>query len=127
MTAADARRLHRPGGREIGWAEADAVHTRRGRGDRLDIVHTLSGFQDGMNKDRLSHAVLGFELGEQLVEIVNVPRSLDFWQHDHVKLLADRRHDLTDIVEYPRRIERVDPRPQPGAAEIATLRHGDEA
>ena len=74
MAAADARRLHRARGGEIGGAEAHAVHARRGGGDRLDIVDALRGLQDGVDQDRLLDAVARFELRQQLVEIVDVPR-----------------------------------------------------
>ena len=127
MAAADPRRLHRARGGEIGGTETDAVHARRSGGDGDDIVHAFGGFQDGVNEDRLFHAMLGFELGEQLIEIMDVPGALDLRQHDDVELLADRGDDLANVVERPGRIERVDARPQSGCAEIASLRHGDEA
>ena len=71
--------------------------------------------------------VLGFELRQKLIEIMDVPGAFDLRQHDDVELLADRGDDLANIVEHPRRVERVDARPQSGLAEIATLGHGDEA
>ena len=46
--------------------------------------------------------VLGLELGQQLVEVVDVPGTLDLGQHDHVELVAGGRHDLQDVVEHPR-------------------------
>ncbi len=58
---------------------------------------------------------------------MDVPRPLDLGQHHHVELVADGGDDLDDVVERPGRIERVDPRPQPGAAEVVRLGHGDEA
>ncbi len=58
---------------------------------------------------------------------MDVPRALDFGQHDHIELLPDGGDDLTNVVEHPRRIERVDPGPQAGLAVVATLRHGYEA
>jgi hypothetical protein len=71
--------------------------------------------------------MLGFKLGEKLVQIMNVPRALDLRQHDDVEFLPDGGDDLANIVEHPRRIERVDARPQSGGAEVACFRHGDEA
>ena len=68
----------------------------------------------------------GFELRQQLVEVVDVPRPVDLGQHDHVKLAAGRRDDLGDVVERPGRIEGVDARPQPGRTEIGRPRHCDE-
>ena len=75
----------------------------------------------------LGKRVLGLELGQQLVEVVDVPGPLDLRQHDHVELGAGRRHDLQDVVEHPGRVERVDARPQPGLAEVVGLGHRDEA
>ena len=127
MAAADAGGLHAARGGEVGGTEAHAVHARRGTGDGLDIVDALRGLQNGVDQDRLLHRVPGLELRQQLVEIVDVPRALDLGQHHHVELVADRGDDLGDVVERPGRIERVDPRPQPGRAEIGRLGHGDEA
>ena len=94
VAAADARRLHAARGGEIGRAEAHAVHARGGGGDRLDVLDALGRLQDGVDQDRLRDAVLGLELGEQLVEIVDVPRALDLGQHDDVELVADGGDDL---------------------------------
>ena len=69
----------------------------------------------------------GLELRQQLVEIVDVPGAFDLRQHDDVELVADRGDDLGDVVEHPGRVERVDPRPQAGGAEVGGLGHGDEA
>ena len=103
------------------------MHARRGGGDRLDIVDALRGLEDGVDQDRPLDRVARFELGQQLIEIVDVPGALDLGQHDDVELVADRGDDLGDVVEHPRRVERVDPRPQPGGAEVDRLGHGDEA
>ena len=127
MAAADARRLHGARGGEIGRAEAHAVHARGGGRDRLDIVDALRGFQDGVDQDRLLDLVARFELRQQLVEIMNVPGPIDLGQHDDVELVADRAHDLDHVVERPRRIERVDARPQTGRAVVDALGHLDEA
>ena len=54
VPAADARRLHRARGGEIGRAEADAVHPRRCGRDRLDVVDAFGGLQDGVDQDRLA-------------------------------------------------------------------------
>ena len=103
------------------------MHARGGGRDVGHVVDTLGGFQDGVDQDRALDAVLRLELGEELVEIVDVPDALDLGQHDHVELVADRRDDLDDVVERPWRVERIDPRPQPGGAEIIGLGHLDEA
>ena len=86
--------------------------------DRLDIVDAFGGLEDGVDQDRLFHAMLRFELREQLVEIVDVPGAIDLGQHHHVELVADRGDDRGEVVEHPGRIEGIDARPQSGGAEI---------
>ena len=115
MTPADARRLHGPARRQIGGPEAHAVHARARRGNRLDIVDALGCFQKRVNHHRLINTMLSFELGEQLIEIVNIPRPLDLGQHDDVELAAHRAHDLDNVVQHPRAVQRVDARPKPRA------------
>ena len=127
MAAADARGLHRARGREVGRPERYAVHARRGGRDRLDVLDALGGLQDRVDQDRPGHLVARLELREELVEIVDVPRPLDLGQHHHVELVAGGRHDLRDVVERPRRVECIDPGPQPGRAEVVRARHLDEA
>ena len=101
------------------------------RGDavaiELDVVDAFCGFNEGVDEDWLGNAVSGFELGEQLIEVMNVPCAFDLWQHDHVELVARGGDNLGHISERPRRIERVNPRPQSGGAELAGPRHGDKA
>src|SRR5215510_11091601 len=58
---------------------------------------------------------------------MDIPWPIHFGQHDHVDFVADCAYDLNDIVEGPRRIERVDARPQPGRAAISRPGHFDEA
>ena len=121
MAAADACRLHGARGGKIGGAKTHAVHARRGGGDRLDIVHALRRFQDGVDHDRLCDLVPRFELRQQLVEIMDVPGTIDLGQHDDVELVADCRDDLGDVVERPGRIERIDARPQSGRPKSTAL------
>ena len=101
------------------------------RGEAAAIASTLltpcGGLQNGVDQDRPLDGVAGFELGQKLVEIVDVPGAFDLGQHDDVELVADRGDDLGDVVERPGRVERVDARPQAGRAEIGRLGHGDEA
>ena len=101
------------------------------RGEAVAIASTLltpcGGFENGVDQDRPLDGVAGFELGQKLVEIMDVPGALDLGQHDDVELVADRGDDLGDVVERPGRVERVDARPQAGRAEIGRLGHGDEA
>ena len=80
-----------------------------------------------MDQDRLADAMAGFELSEELVEIVDIPRPVDLRQHDDVELASDRRNDLGDVVKRPGRSERVDARPQSGCAEIIGAGKRNEA
>ena len=89
----------------------------RGGGDGVDVLDALGGLQDGMDEDRLLDPVPGLELRQQLVDVVDVPRPLDLRQHDDVELGADLGDDLDEVVERPGAVQRVDARPQPGAAE----------
>ena len=111
MAAADTRGLHAARGGEVRGAEAHAVHARGGTRDRLDVVDALRGLQDGVDQDRPFDRVARFELREQLIEIVDVPGALDLGQHDDIKLVADGRDELGDVIERPWRVERIDPRP----------------
>jgi hypothetical protein len=45
-------------------------------------------------RDRTAHLVARRELGEQLVQVMDVPRTLDLRQHHDVELVASRSHDL---------------------------------
>ncbi len=127
MPAADARRLHAARGSEIGRPQAHPVHARRRGGNGLDVLHALGRLQDGVDQDRLLDGVLGLELRQQLIQIVDVPRALDLGQHDDVELVAGFAHDLDDVVEHPRAVEAVDARPQAGLAEVRLACHLDEA
>ena len=71
-----------------------------------------------MHEERLGEPGLGLELGEQAVDVVDVLRPLDLGDHDHVELVADLGHERHEVVETPRRVEAVDPRPQLGLAEV---------
>jgi len=103
------------------------VHARRCDGDRFDVVDAFCGFNEGVDEDRLAHPMFSFELGEQLIEVMNVPGAFDLWQHYHVELVARGGDNLGHISERPGRVERVNPRPQSGGAEVAGSRHGDKA
>ncbi len=102
------------------------MHARRRQGDLLDILHALGGFQNGVDENRLLHLMPRLKLGQQLIEIMNVPGALDLGQHDHVELVADRRDDFGDVVQQPGRVQAVDARPQAGRAVIVRGRHLDK-
>ena len=80
-----------------------------------------------MNEQGAIQAGLGLELGEQPVDVVDVPGALDLRHHDHLELVPDLGHQRGQVVEDPRALERVDPRPQRGLAEIGLLRDADQA
>ena len=49
----------------------------------------------------LPDRVLGLKLGEQLIEIVDVPCAFDLGQHDDVEFPADGGDDLANVVQHP--------------------------
>jgi hypothetical protein len=79
-----------------------------------------------VHQDRLVQLGLGLELGEQAVDVVDVPRPLDLGDHDHIELVADLGDHLGQVVEHPRRLERVDPGPQLRLAELHLAADGDQ-
>ena len=80
-----------------------------------------------MDEDRPVEPRLRLELGEQAVDVVDVPGALDLRDHDHLELVADLGDEREEVVEHPRALERVDPGPQRGVAEVGLLRDLDEA
>ena len=71
--------------------------------------------------------VLGLELRQKLIEIVDVPRSFDLGQHDDVELVADAATiSVTSSSTHGelRQLMRVH---RPGRAEVVLARHRDEA
>ena len=112
MAATDACRLHAPVGGEVGRAERQALHARRRGADRLDVGDAAGRLEDRVDEDRPAEPGLGLELGEQAVDVVDVLGALDLGDHDHVEAVADLGHGGGEVVERPRRVERVDPGPQ---------------
>ena len=80
-----------------------------------------------MHEDRLLDAGLGLELREQAIDVVDVPRTLDLRDHDDVEPVADLAHERREVVEHPRRLERVHARPQLGVAELDVAPDGHQA
>ena len=70
---------------------------------------------------------LGLELGEQAVDVVDVLGALDLGDHDHVEPLADLGDRGGEVVERPRRVERVDPGPQLRVVVVPRLADLDQA
>ncbi len=71
-----------------------------------------------MDEERPLHLVPCFELREQAVGVVDVPRSFDLGDHDHLETPADLADEPGDVVEEPRTVEAVEPRPEGRAAEV---------
>ena len=71
-----------------------------------------------MDQDRALEPRASLELRQQSIDIVDVPGPFDLRDHHHVELVADLGHQRGDVVEHPRRLEAVDPRPQLRLAEV---------
>ena len=112
VSATHPRRLHPPVGRQVGRAEAHSLHARRRGGDLLEVDHALGGLEDRMDQDWAVDTGLGLELGEQAVDIVDVPGALHLGDHHHVELGPDLGDDRGDVVEHPWRLEPVDAGPK---------------
>jgi hypothetical protein len=126
VPAADARGLHPPGGGQVGWAEAHALHSRARRGDLLEVHHALRGLQDGVYQDRAVEARLGLELRQEAIHVVDVPGALDLGHHDHVQLVPDLRDQLGDVIEHPGALQAVHARPERGLAEVGVTGRVDQ-
>jgi hypothetical protein len=55
------------------------------------------GLQDRVDEDGLGQAVPRLELGEELVDVVDVPGALHLRQHHHVELGANLAADLHEV------------------------------
>ena len=117
VAAADAGGLHAAVGGEVGGAERQALHAGAGGADLLDVGDAPGRLEDGVDEQRPVEPGLGLELGEQPVDVVDVLGPLDLGDHDDVELVADLGDRGDEVVEAPRRVERVDPGPQLGVAE----------
>ena len=79
-----------------------------------------------MDEDRPAQPGLRLELGEQAVDVVDVLGPLDLGDHHHVELVADLGDGGDDVVEHPRRVERVDARPELRVGVVPRLADLDE-
>ena len=118
MAAAHPCRLHPPVGGQVGGPERQALHPGRGAADLLDVGHAPGRLEDGVEEDRALEPGLGLELGDQPVHVVDVLGPLDLGDHDDVELVADLGDGRDQVVEAPRRVQRVDPGPELGGAEV---------
>ena len=100
------------------------------RGDAAQMASTLATPRPSRGwRGRGSATSTGprLELRQQPVDVVDVLRSLDLGDHHHIELVADLRDGGRDVVEHPRRVERVDPRPELGVRMVPRLADLDEA
>src|SRR5262249_31832317 len=112
VSTADAGRLHAARCRQVGRTEADALQPRAGRAELLDVGHALRGLEDRMHEDGTVDAMLGLELRQQAVDVVDVPRPLDLGNHHDLEAVADALHQRGDVVQAPGAVQAVDPRPE---------------
>ncbi len=90
----------------------------RGAGDLLEVGDALCGLEDRVDEDRAVDLGLGLELGEEAVDVVDVPGALDLGDHHDVELVADLGDQFGEVVEHPGGGELVDARPEGGVAEV---------
>ena len=57
---------------------------------------------------------------------MDVLGALNFGNHDHVELVADRRNESKQVIKNPRRIKAVDSSPQLGVTKLGGLGNRDE-
>ena len=79
-----------------------------------------------MDQDRALEPGARLELGQQPVDVVDVPRALDLRDHHDLELVADLGHQRRQIVERPWRLEAVDPGPERRRAEVDLLADPDQ-
>ena len=127
MPAAHTRRLHAAGCRQVGRAQAHAVHAWTRTGDLLHVLHALGRLQQRMQQDRLPHVVSCLEQREVLIDEVNVPRTFDLRDHEHVELVAGVANDLVQVVQEPRAVEAVHANPQRRVTEVDAVGCLDES
>ena len=77
-----------------------------------------------MHEQRLGSTGLGFQLREQAIDVVDVLGTLHLRDHDHVERVTAFEDRGGEVVEAPRRVERVDAGPELGLAEVDASRDG---
>ena len=80
-----------------------------------------------MDEDRLAQLMPCLELRQQLVEIMDVPHTVDLRQHHHIEFATDGTDNFDQVVEHPGRVQRIDANPESGRSITMRPRHGDEA
>ena len=105
MAAADPGRLHPPRGGEVGGPEAHPLHPGAGEGDLLDVDDALRGLEDRVDQDRPVELRLSLELGEEAVDVGDVPGALDLRHHHDLELVADLGDEGRQVIESPWALE----------------------
>jgi hypothetical protein len=126
VPAPDAGGLHAPIRGEVRRSEREALHPGRREADLLDVGDAAGGLEDGVQQDRPRQSGAGLELRDQAVGVVDVLGALDLREHDDVEHVPDLGDEGRQVVEHPRRVERVDPRPQLGLAHVDGLADLDQ-
>ena len=71
--------------------------------------------------------MLRFQLGQQAVDVMDVPRPLHLGHHHHIQLISDLRNHREKVVQDPGAVQAVDARPEGRVAKIVGQRDFDEA
>jgi hypothetical protein len=103
------------------------LHARGRGGDLLDVGDAERRLEQGVDEDRALQAGARLELGEQPVDVVDVPGPLDLRDHDDVEAIADLRDERGQVVQDPGRVERVDAGPQLRGAQVGVAARPHEA
>ena len=126
MRTSHPRRLHPPRRRQIRRPQTHPLQPRTRRRNRLHIRDPLRRLQNRVNQDRPLQTVPRLQLRQQQIQEANLLRAVDLGQHHRVQHIADLLGQLQHVVQEPWRVDRVDPRPQPRAAQLQRLPHFDQ-
>ena len=127
MASADTSRLHAARCGEVRRTETHAMHARTCSSDSIDVLDAFGGFQNSVDENGLLKPMLGLELSEQLVHIVDVPVAFNLGHHQHVELVTNSAHNSGHIIEEPRAIQCVYASPKPGIGEVILSGNANES
>jgi hypothetical protein len=126
MSPANPGGLHPPERGEVGGPEAHSLHPGARGCDLLEVHDAERGLEDGVHHDRPPDPRLGLELGQQAIDVMDVPGPLDLGDHDHLDLVAHLGDDARDVVEHPGALQRVHAGPDGRVAEVVLADGLDE-